>query len=112
MTTNQFALACSEAPNYSDPDAYVSDLLLSAAFLPEDEQAEPDLSMADALRRIWIAAAAPFRDFLAALGRGQSELSRLYLIPLRTVQNWSGAERDCPIYTRILIARCEGYISV
>lgn len=110
MTINQFSLAVSEAPNYSDPDAYVSDLLLSAAFLPEDEQAEPDLSTADALRRIWMAAAAHFRDLLRELGLGQTELARRYQIPLRTVQNWASGVNDCPTYTRMMIARLEGYI--
>lgn len=109
MTSTQLALACAEAPNYSDPDAYVSDLLLSSAFLPEDEQTEPDLSQSDELRRIWTAAAAPFQVFLAALGLGQSDLARRYQIPLRTVQHWALGERSCPIYTRLMIARLEGY---
>lgn len=40
MTSKQITLAAQEAPNYSDPDAFVSDMLLSAAFLPpEDETA-------------------------------------------------------------------------
>ena len=110
MTRSQFSLAASEAAHYADPDAFCSDLLLSSAFLPEDEAAEPDLSHMDELRRTWTAAAAPFRDFLAALGLGQSALSRAYLIPLRTVQGWTLGERECPAYLRLMLARLEGYL--
>lgn len=110
MTRSQFDLAAHEAPAYRDPDAFVSDLLLSFAFLPEDEDAVPDLSQADALRRIWMAAAAPFRDFLQALGLGQSALARAYLIPLRTVQDWTAGVRSAPVYLRLMLARLEGYL--
>lgn len=110
MTPAQFALACSEAPNYSDPDAFVSDLLTSAAFATDDPEAELDTTHVDALRRIWTASAAHFRDLLRELGLGQTELARRYQIPLRTVQNWASGVNDCPAYTRLMIARLEGYI--
>lgn len=110
MTSTQYALACSEAPNYSDPDAFVSDLLTSSAFAPAAPEAELDLTQAPALRRIWTAATAPFRDLLRELGLGQTELARRYQIPLRTVQNWASGVNDCPVYTRLMIARLEGYI--
>ncbi len=110
MTPTQFALACSEAHNYSDPDAFISDLLTSSAFVSADPEAELDLTQVDALRRIWTAAAAHFRDLLRALDLGQTELARRYQIPLRTVQNWASGVNDCPVYTRLMIARLEGYI--
>lgn len=110
MTHAQFTLACSEAPNYSDPDAFISDMLTSSAFAPADPESELDLTQADALRRIWTAAAALFRDMLRALDLGQTELARRYQIPLRTVQNWASGVNDCPVYTRLMIARLEGNI--
>lgn len=111
MTDKQLALALSEASHYTDPDAYVSDMLLSAAFVdPEDAEAQPDLTQADDLRRIWTVVAAPFRDFLALLGVGQTALSRLHHIPLRTVQNWASGASECPTYTRIMMARLAGLL--
>lgn len=111
MTNTQLALAVTEATHYTDPDAFVSDLLLSADFIdPDDAQAEPDLTQMDELRRIWTICAAPFRDFLALLGVGQSDLSRQHHIPLRTVQNWATGTSECPIYIRIMLARIAGLL--
>lgn len=111
MTNTQLALAVAEAAHYTDPDAFVSDLLLSSDFIdPEDVEAQPDLTQVDDLRRIWTVVAAPFRDFLALLGVGQTALSRLHHIPLRTVQNWASGTSECPTYTRIMMARLAGLI--
>ena len=109
MTNAQLALAITEAPHYTDPDAFASDLLLSSAFIgPDDAEAQPDLAQVDDLRQIWTVVAAPFRDFLALLGVGQTALSRLHHIPLRTVQNWAAGTSECPTYTRIMMARLAG----
>lgn len=109
MTDKQLDLALFEATHYSDPDAFVSDMLLSAAFVDtEDTEAQPDLTQADDLRRVWTVCAAPFRDFLALLGVGQTALSRMHHIPLRTVQNWASGTSECPAYTRIMMARLAG----
>lgn len=111
MTQKQFTLACQEATAYLDQDAFVSDMLLSSSFLPADPDLEPDLSEIDELRRLWTAAAAPFREFLAALGLSQADLSRSYLIPIRTVQDWVANKREPPTYVRIFIARLSHFIS-
>lgn len=111
MTNAQLALAITEATHYADPDAFANHMLLSAAFVdPEDATAQPDLTQVDDLRRIWTICAAPFRDFLALLGVGQTALSRLHHIPLRTVQNWAAGTSECPTYTRIMMARLAGLL--
>ena len=33
-----------------------------------------------------------------------SEISRRYMLPLRSLQNWSSGERQCPNYVCILLA--------
>lgn len=109
MTETQLSLAIKEAPNYTDPDAFASDMLLSAAFVdPEDADAQPDSTQMDDLRRLWTVVAAPFRDFLALMGVGQTALSRMHHIPLRTVQNWAAGTSECPAYSRIMMARLAG----
>lgn len=111
MTDTQITHAFSEAPNYTDPDAFVSDLLLSAAFLPPDDpEAEPDLTQADALRRIWQAAVLPIRELLPAMGLTQTGLSRRYGIPLRTVQDWAGERRTPPHWLRLMLADLAGWL--
>ena len=103
MTNEQRAFAINEIPAYSDADAFVSDLALSSAFLPEDEAAMPDDETIAELRRIWIAARAPFREFLGEIGLTQTQLSRRFCIPLRTVQSWALGERECPAYVRLMM---------
>lgn len=111
MTESQITHAFSEAPNYTDPDAFISDLLLSAAFLPPDDpDVQPDLTQADALRRIWQAANLPFRALLAELGHTQTGLSRRYGIPLRTVQDWAGERRTPPLWLRLMLADLAGWL--
>ena len=46
----------------------------------------------------------PFRDFLLELGLSQTECSRRFEIPLRTVQNWANGVNKCPDYTKRMIA--------
>ena len=111
MTLKQRNLAAAEAPAYTEPDAFISDVLLSAIFLdPDDADAEPDLAEADQLRRLWYAVAAPCRDYLAELGVKQTALASRFSIPLRTVQGWTLGERSCPSYVRLMIAEILGYI--
>lgn len=111
MTDTQRTLAIKEATNYTDPDAFISDILLSAAFLSqEDAEAQPDLTKADDLRRVWTVVAAPFRDFLALTGYTQKQLSRRFHIPFSTVNKWAREERHCPTYIRLMIAEICGEI--
>lgn len=54
----------------------------------------------------------PFRDLLQAMGLTQSECSRRFEIPLRTIQNWAArspeAYRECPLYVRLMMAELAG----
>lgn len=105
MTIEQLRIAISEAANYTDVDCFVSDLLLSSAFVsPACDCAEPDLSQSAELRKVWMGVNTPFRDFLAAFGITQTQLSRRFGIPIRTIQDWAGERRHCPIYVRKLMA--------
>lgn len=111
MTHTQITLAAQEAPHYSDQDAFISDMLLSSAFLPpEDETAAPDMSLAPALCTIWTAVNGTFAELLAALGLTQTKCSRRFRIPLRTVQGWKLGERECPLYIRLMMVELCGLI--
>lgn len=111
MTDPQITHAFSEAPAYSDADAFVGDLLTSAAFLDPDNPAEePDLTQVEPLRRIWQAATLPIRDLLPAMGLTQTALSKRYGIPLRTVQGWAGETRTPPPWLRLMLADLAGWL--
>ena len=107
MTINQYHLALAEIDNYTDRDAFVSDLSLSSAF-PD----ESDLSVtASELILIWDAYHMTIRDLRTAAGLSRMNFSRRFCIPIRSVENWecTGTNaRECPTYVRLLIADALG----
>ena len=104
MTNGQITIAAQDAPHYADADAFISDMILSSTFLPpDDETAEPDMSLAPTLRAVWIAVNGSFAELLDALGMTQTECSRHFRIQLRTVQKWKLKERECPLYIRLMM---------
>lgn len=107
MTINQYHLALTEIENYTDRDAFVSDIALSSAF-PEDS----DLSVTvSELVLIWEAYHMTIRDLRTAAALSRSEFSRRFCIPIRTVENWECTgpnARECPVYVRLLIADAIG----
>lgn len=46
----------------------------------------------------------PFRALLGRIKMTQTEVSRLWGIPLRTVQHWAAGDRPCPSWVQKLIA--------
>lgn len=111
MTDLQKRTALQEAASYTDIDAFVSDLLLSSAFIdPDDETAEPDVSLIPELKALWHVANDSFKDLLKAMGLTQTECSRRFCVPLRTVQHWALEERSCAIYVRLMMAELTGYV--
>ena len=107
MTINQYHLALTEIENYTDREAFVSDLALSSAF-PEDS----DLSVtASELILIWEAYHMTIRDLRTASGLSRTDFSRRFCIPIRSVENWECTgpnARECPVYVRLLIADAIG----
>lgn len=107
MTIYQYHLALTEIENYTDRDAFVSDLALSSAF-----QEDSDLSVtASELILIWEAYHMTIRDLRTAAALSRSEFSRRFYIPIRTVENWECTgpnARECPTYVRLLIAESIG----
>lgn len=107
MTINQYHFALTEIENYTDRDAFVSDLALSSAF-PEDS----DLSVtASELILIWDAYHMTIRDLRTASGLSRMDFSRRFCIPIRSVENWECKgpnARECPVYVRLLIAEAIG----
>ena len=59
-------------------------------------------------------AALPFRELLRAMGMTQTECSRRFEIPWRTVQNWAAnsptERRECPVYVRLMMAELAGIL--
>ncbi len=109
MTHDQFYTVVSEIGNYTDRDAYISDLSLSSIWV--DSADLP--AIAYDVGRIWDACHMSTKELRAVTGLSQVAFGRRFLIPRRTVENWETAganHTDCPLYTRMMIADLLGLL--
>ena len=109
MTDKQYAICVCEAHNYTDRDAYISDLVLSSIW----EDAPTDDIPAERLYtvgQIWDAAHRSVKEIAAAAGLSQRKLAERFCIPYRTVENWCGGQRECPDYVRLMMQELLGQL--
>jgi len=109
MTDKQFALCWDEASNYTDRDAYVSDLALSSiwADAPEDDVPPERL---EKLGEIWDAAHRSVREIAQAAGLSHRKLAERFAIPYRTMEDWCRCNRIPPDYVRMMMQELLGLI--
>ena len=107
MTAKQYYFCVSAVADYSDPDAYVSDLALSTIW---DDTPDAPISpeRLDQLRSIYAAASRTVREIVAAVGMTQAAFAERWCIPRRTVEDWCRGITKCPLYTRLSIQQCLG----
>lgn len=106
MTDKQFCQAFHEARQYSDPDAFASDVALSDIFPGvEDDDLQ---ALADDLRHIWRYAHITVREIVQHTGLSQVDFAQRFAIPLRTIGNWCTGTSACPPYTRLMLAKLCG----
>lgn len=113
MTSKQYYLAVSEAQNYTDVDAYVSDMALSSSLWGvsgDDDTIPPD--RIDDLRAIWEAVNRSFRDILTLAGMSQASFCRRFVISRITVGAWYNETRRCTIYDRLMFQQLLGLLDV
>lgn len=77
------------------------------AEVTEDEQAAVDL-----ITNIHRVTFMTPKELIAAAGLNQSEFSRRFRIPLRTVQDWCGGQRKMPEYLKFMCAEILKIIDV
>lgn len=49
-------------------------------------------------------------DLIKASSLTQTRFAARFMIPLRTVQNWCGGQRDMPVYTKFMAAELLGLL--
>lgn len=106
MTIKQYVCCVQSAADYSDPDAYVSDLALSSVWGSEEGEIPAD--RITALRGIYTAYHRTVKDIAAAAGLPQRKLAERFGIPYRTVEDWCRGINTCPVYTRLMMQECLG----
>ena len=82
--------------------AFLNSITLS---VPDDASGCIDLDAEKArLSTIWDLAHLPMRELVARTSLSQTTFAKRAGIPLRTVQDWCGEKRACPVYVRFLLA--------
>lgn len=103
MNAEQRYLALSEMDNYSDRDAWLSDVASSTIWGDPEDQADIPQERIDTLLRLWDVVHLPIRELLAPMTQAQA--CREFFVPRRTMQDWFAGVRECPVYVRLYLAR-------
>lgn len=111
MTNQQFIACVAETQNYTDRDAYISDLSLSSMWGDSEDAPVPEQRIED-LGQIWDAAHRSFRDIAAAAGISVRQLAMRYAIPRRTAENWASGANEPQLHELLAIQQCEGLLTV
>ena len=107
MKYDQRNFAISEAVNYSNVDAFLSDMVNSVKFENEwisETEFNPDTLTA--LKEIYWFANTSIHDIRQKYKIGRAEFCRMFNIPYRTVENWESDTDDhhkMPIYLKMAI---------
>lgn len=110
MTDRQFCVCVTEADNYSDRDAYVSDLALSSMWGDAEDASIPQERI-DFLIQLWDACHRSVKEIAAAAGLSNRKMAEHFCIPQRTIESWCGsAKRSCPGYVRLMMQECLGLL--
>lgn len=109
MTPKQFSVAWSEVSNYTDRDAYISDLVLSSMWGDAPESDIPDDRIC-ALGRIWDAARMTPSGLVKASGLTRAAFADLYGISYDTLTKWCLGSRPMPNHVHVMLARLLGLI--
>lgn len=89
---------------YADRDAYISDMALSSIWWRDAETAEIPAERLALLGAIWDGAHCTILDLIKKYRLTQTSFAQYFGIPLRTVQNWCGGQRQCPPYVIAMAA--------
>lgn len=89
-------------------EIFVNNITLS---VPDDASDCVDLEAEkERLSNIWDLAHLSMRELVSRTSLSQTAFAKQVGIPLRTVQDWCGEKRACPVYLRFLLAEHYGLI--
>lgn len=107
MTNKQYSTCATEAQNYTDREAYISDLALSSIWGDRLEDDIPQARLAQ-LGRIYDAVHRSVKDIASEAGISAREMAIRFCIPQRTIENWCMGVNKCPLYTRLMLQESLG----
>ena len=109
MTNSQYRACIAEVANYTDPDAYVSDLALSEIWADAEDAPIPD-ERVEALRKLWDAYHRTVGQIAAAAGLSSRKLAERFCIPYRTMEDWTAGRREPPLHVRLMMQEILGLL--
>ena len=107
MTIEQRRTCVSESLNYTDRDAYISDMALSSIWGDADD-AEIPADRIEKLGRIWDRTHRDFRDVVSASGLSCRKVAERFSIPYRTAEDWHCGKANPPAYTLLMMQEILG----
>lgn len=111
MTPSQYRAVVAESVDYTDRDAYVSDLALSSIW-GDPEGADIPAERIEQLGEIWDAAHRDIKGIASAAGMSCRRLADRFCVPYRTVEDWSAGRRECALYLRLMMQECLGLLEI
>lgn len=113
MTYSDYNSLLCEALDAKSYEMFVAECGTSIIFDPDPDSDGPDFDkVVSDLTNIWDVAHMGIADVISASNLSQTAFARRFFIPLRTAQAWALGERECPIYTKLMIADLLGLITV
>lgn len=98
MKYELFLSLYSEALGYADVDMYVAE-----RGWQEWMDGYPEEKLGSILQEIYFLANADLKNVREKYGYSRAEFSRLFNIPLRSLENWDAGSRKMPEYVKALI---------
>lgn len=107
MNLKQYQVCIRELPNFTDADAYVSDLALSSIWgdAPETEIQNDRIQQ---LQEIYRAASMTVPEIAQSAGLNITQMAARFAVPYRTMQDWFSGARSCSLATRLMMLECLG----
>lgn len=113
LTYEDYYYLFGEALDHKSLDMFVAEYATSIIFDPGPDSEGPDYDkVVSDLTNIWDISHMSIADVISASNLCQTAFARRFLIPLRTVQAWALGERECPIYTKLMLADLLGLVTV
>ncbi len=110
MTDRQFLECYRESKNYTDADAFASDMALADIWGDPEGCADIPQERIDELYRVWDALHRSVRDIWQASGMSQRGLAEKFCIQYRTMEKWCCGDRVPPDYVCIMMQRLLGLL--
>ena len=91
--------------DFSDPDEYVSSLSSDSSIFKYDAYGITYSECIFLLKSLYKAKNMTFREIIDAAGTKKSEISHIFCIPIRTVEDWYSGKNRTPSYVKIMVLK-------